>query len=278
MTESDKPETAFFHIDDDGWILGNDAARGPWAKNGCHGGPVAGILARAAEQEVADKQLVRITIDLCRPVPLDGFKITYSHTHAGRNVSRGTLQLKNKDDSICATASTLFLPSEDIGDVKTTAIDTPKFAEASAFAFPKIVASHGHSTFADHVVLACKGEWRNGPNTIWMRAPRLLAHEELSGFQTICPLSDCCNGFSRNEEVQSVSFINPDLSIQLHRLPTSDWIGAKFSSQWESNGIGLASALLFDDVGPIGAAQQIVFLQRQGVASRPPYEINSRNS
>ena len=67
MTKSKNAEIAFFNIDDDGWILGNDAARGPWTENGCHGGPVAGFLSRAAEQAVPDKQLVRITIDLCRP-------------------------------------------------------------------------------------------------------------------------------------------------------------------------------------------------------------------
>ena len=278
MSESKKAEIAFFHIDDDGWILGNDAARGPWTANGCHGGPVAGILSRTAEQAVPNKQLVRITIDLCRPIPLDGFKINYFNTHDGRNISRGSLELRDKENSLCAAASALFLPSGDIGSVKTTKIDTLKINEASAFAFPKIIASHGLPTFADHVKLASRDEFKNGPNTIWMKAPRLIADEAPSGFQSMCPLADCCNGFSRNEEVQSVSFINPDLNIQLHRLPTCDWIGANFSSQWEKTGIGLASALLFDDEGPIGSAQQIVFLQRQSKISRAAYEINLNNS
>lgn len=278
MSESKKSEIAFFYIDDDGWILGNDAARGPWTKNGCHGGPVAGILSRAAEQAVPNKQLVRITIDLCRPVPLDGFKINYFNTYDGRNISRGSLELRNKKDSLCAIATALFLPSEDIGSVRTTEIETLKFSEASAFSFPKIIASHGLPTFADHVKLASRGEFKNGPNTIWMKAPRLISNETPSAFQSICPLADCCNGFSRNEEVQSVSFINPDLSIQLHRAPISEWIGANFSSQWERTGIGLASALLFDDEGPIGSAQQIVFLQRQSKISHAPSEINLQNS
>jgi len=278
MTEAETPKTPFFYIDDDGWILGNDGARGPWTENGCHGGPVAGILARAAEQAVPDKQLVRITIDLFRPVPLSGFKIGYSSTHDGRNISRGSVELRDKKDLLCATASSLFMPYGDIGSIKTTTIDTPKLSTASAFSFPKIIASHGRPTFADHVELASKDEFKNGPNTIWMKTPRLIADERPSGFQSMCPLADCCNGFSRNEEVQSVSFINPDLNIQLHRLPVSDWIGAQFSSQWEKTGVGLATALLFDDEGPIGAAQQIIFLRRPSKTSRAPYEINSKDS
>lgn len=263
MDESLVAKRAFFCIDEGGWIMGNDGARGPWNANGCHGGPVAGILARAAERAVPNKQLARLTIDLIKPVPLSGFKIKYFTGKEGRNVSRGTLELRNREEELCASASALFLISVDIGSVRTTHIETPKLTSASVFSFPKIAANHELPTFADHVELAILDQFQNGPNTIWMKTPRLLDDEIMSGFQLTCPIADCCNGFSRNEEVQEVSFINPDLNIQIHRTPVSEWIGAKFSSQWETNGIGLASALLFDDEGPVGTAQQIVLLQRQ---------------
>ena len=59
-----------------------------------------------------------------------------------------------------------------------------------------------------------------------------------------------------------VTFINPDLAINMHRAPTSEWIGASFVSRWESSSIGLSTATLFDDSGPLGSAQQCLLLQR----------------
>ena len=86
----------------------------------------------------------------------------------------------------------------------------------------------------------------------------------MSPYQRLCPLADCGNGLSRNVPGREINFINTDLSINIHRLPVSAWIGAEFSSSWESSGIGLARAMLFDTEGPIGVAHQTLLLRRQG--------------
>ena len=69
-----RTENPFFRLEDD-WYLGNDGARGPWTADGCHGGPAAAAVARSAELAVPDKQIVRLTLDLFRPVPVSGFRV-----------------------------------------------------------------------------------------------------------------------------------------------------------------------------------------------------------
>ena len=141
---------------------------------------------------------------------------------------------------------------------------TPNRQTACPTDFPRVRRGHGLPTFADAVELMIPepGLFKPGPNTMWMRTPPLIAGETPSAFQSICPLADCGNSFSRNEEATSVTFINPDLSITMHRPPASEWIGASFVSRWERNSVGLSTAVLFDDEGPLGSSQQSLLLQR----------------
>ena len=53
--------------------LPTDLARGPWDPGALHGGPVAALLARAAEPLLEPLQPVRLTVELLRPVPMDVF-------------------------------------------------------------------------------------------------------------------------------------------------------------------------------------------------------------
>ena len=57
------------------------------------------------------------------------------------------------------------------------------------------------------------------------------------------------------------TFVNPDLTIILHRLPESEWLASSAISFWEPTGIGLSQATLFDEKGPIGVASQTLLVQ-----------------
>jgi hypothetical protein len=100
-----------------------------------------------------------------------------------------------------------------------------------------------------------------GPTTAWLRTLPLVAGETPTPFQRLCPLADCGNALSRNGEPDTASFINPDLTIVLHRLPEGDWLGSSSVSHWQPNGIGLADALLFDERGPVGRALQTLVIR-----------------
>jgi hypothetical protein len=65
---------------------------------------------------------------------------------------------------------------------------------------------------------------------------------------------------SYNEYLDRVAFVNPDLTISLHREPVGEWHAARTISHWQSDGSGLADAELFDVSGPVGRALQTVML------------------
>ena len=99
---------------------------------------------------------------------------------------------------------------------------------------------------------------------MWMKTLALVASEEPSSFQRICPLADCGNAFSRHADPDQVQFINADLTIALHRDPAGEWLGSRAVSHWQPSGVGLADALLFDDDGIVGRALQTLLLRPVG--------------
>ena len=86
---TDSAAGSFFRVENDRFIA-NDAARGPWVADACHAGPVTGLIARALEHAVPDKQLTRITVNFQRPVPMSEILIEASIERDGRSTARGT--------------------------------------------------------------------------------------------------------------------------------------------------------------------------------------------
>ena len=82
-----KTQEPFFTRANDDLFVGNGPARGPWSADACHAGPVSGLLARAAENTVANKQMVRLTANFIRPVPMDGFRIETEVIRDGRTAA-----------------------------------------------------------------------------------------------------------------------------------------------------------------------------------------------
>ncbi len=257
------PERAFFSIRDDEWFVGNDGARGPWSEDACHAGPVTGLLARALEHAIDDKQLVRITTDYVRPVPMAGFRIETEVVRSGRAVAAGRATLIDGEERVCARATSLSIVRSDFDDLPTSTIEVPNRLDAVPGRFVVETAHHDKPFFRDWIeVLYPPGESNSpGPTTIWMKAPPLLVGEQPSPFQSICALADCGNGTSRNADLHEATFVNPDLTIILHRLPETEWHALSAVSFWEPSGIGLSQGTLFDEKGAVGVASQTLLIQ-----------------
>jgi hypothetical protein len=258
-------DDCFFSMAADGMFIPGDHSRGPWNPDHCHAGPPTGLLARALERQLPDQRLTRITVDLTRPIPMAGFTIETSIVRQGRMVSRSSAVLIDRTGRECASAAGLHISAQAKQDFPShhTPIDSPEDAVAGSFPLRKVL--HDKKTFAgDGVQLRYPaGESPEpGPTTAWMKTVPLLADETPSPFQRICPLADCGNAFGRNAEPWETSFINPDLTVVLHRDPVGDWLGSRAVGYWESNGIGLADAALFDASGMVGRALQTLLLQK----------------
>lgn len=257
-------DTAFMRTSDGEWFVGNDGSRGPWSAEHCHAGPVAGLMARAVEALIPGKTLIRLAAEFSRPVPLAGFRIAARVVRDGRQVATAEAELTDATGAVCATADTLHVAERDAAGLPSATVPSPDFAEARPGRFPIPDAAHGLPMFAHAVEIAYPpGETvEPGPTTLWMRTPPLLAGEMPSPFQRLCPLADCGNGISRNADLSEATFVNPDLTIACFRAPQSEWLASRAISYWEPTGIGLASAMLFDELGPVGSALQTLIVNK----------------
>lgn len=258
-------DTSFFTTADGTWFTPTGACRGPWDPNACHAGPPTGLLARASELAVPDQQLVRITVDLTRPVPHAGFRIETEVVRSGRTVSSTEMRLFDHTDKQVVIARGLHMRTDELGDLPTTPYPQPDFAEAAPGSFPILHAAHDLPFFAQGVEARYNpGDLPTpGPTRAWLRTLPLLDDEDPSPFQRICPLADCGNAFSRlADDFETFAFMNTDLTVLLHRAPIGEWFGMDSVSRWEPTGLGMSDSLLFDTEGAVGRALQSLLIQR----------------
>lgn len=249
------------------WIVPTDHSRGPWDPDACHGGPPTAMLVRALERALPELRLARISVDLGRPVPMTGFRVDAEVVRAGRATGNTRAVLIDGDDKVRATATGMHVAvgADPLfeGTLDNSGISTPVVADAAPGEFPIGPSAHGRPGFRSAVEVRYPPGEDNAPGstTLFMSTVPLLADEQASPFQRISPLADCGNAFSRHADPHQVQFVNTDLVIALHRDPVGQWLGSRVVSHWQPTGVGLADALLFDDLGPVGRALQTMLLR-----------------
>jgi len=256
-------DEAYFTTIDGRRFLPTDHARGPWDAHSCHAGPPTARMVRAMEQLVPDQRLTRVTVELMRPIPMSGFRVQADVRRPGRSVTHTEAEIYD-DDRFYARAYGMHLRRLDYLEVSTAPVDSPVFGQSRPGEFPIRIAAHELPGFNSTIEVRfdpAGSQGSGGPTTMWMRTKvAILAGEEASPFQQICPLADCGNGLSYNDYLDRVLFLNTDLTVSLHRDPVGDWYCSRSISHWETTGIGLADAELFDIEGSVGRATQNLIL------------------
>lgn len=241
------------------WFDPTGHARGPWDPESCHAGPPTALLARAIEPLAPGQRLVRIAVELMRPIPMTGFRVQGEVRRPGRSVTFTEAEILD-EDHIYARAFGMHIRTLDEFTAPTPKVGAPVFAEAVKADFPITSIAHALQGFTDSVDVRYDpvgGMGDGGPTTMWMRTQvPILADEEPSPFQRICPLADCGNGISYNSYLDKTLFVNPDLQLSLHRDPVGDWFCSQSVSHWQPDGTGMADSALFDIEGPVGRAVQ----------------------
>ncbi|MGI9621664.1 MAG: thioesterase family protein [Acidimicrobiales bacterium] len=258
------PVTEAFFVERHGLFIGNGIARGPWDPTTCHAGPPTGLIARALELRVPGRRLVRLTVELNRPIPMAGFTIDTDSTRSGRGVTTTSATLATADGTACAIAYGLHMEPTSQPHLPTAPGNPTDLGLAKPGPFPIATGLHDQAQFGKAVEARYPPDQNPapGPTTVWLKTPALLAGEDPTPFQRLCPIADCGNAFSRNAEPADVIFVNPDLTISMHREPIGRWLGSSSISHWHDDGIGLADAELFDEIGPVGRATQTLLLRR----------------
>ena len=72
--------------------------------------------------------------------------------------------------------------------------------------------------------------------------------------------ADFGNGIASVVSINSHVFINPELTVHLHRLPEGEWVANDARTWLEPGGASVAEATLYDQIGPIGRAEQALYI------------------
>lgn len=212
---------------------------------------------------VPNGRLARITVELMRPIPTSGFRVQVEVRRPGRTVVASEAEIFD-DDRVYARAFGLHLRTLDGLECTTAEVESPVFEDSVPGPFPISETRHGLPAFPGSIEVRYDpsgSQGTGGPTTVWMKTVPLLADEEPSGFQRLCPLADSGNGISYNDYLDKVLFLNPDLTIAVHRQPEGEWLCSRVISHWQSDGIGMSDAELHDRQGPVGRAVQTLLLE-----------------
>lgn len=268
-----------FHVDGATYVA-TSLARGPWDPRACHGGAPAALVAAAvdATPSLAPMQGVRLTYDLVRPVPV-GVPL-----HLDTEVVREGRRIQVVDVRLATATEDVELVRCRALRVRTTALDLPvdrprpdASIEVAPEDLPRVDGPLGPDrdgfwTAVDvRVVGGDLGD--PGPGQGWFRLLAPLtdgigsAGAGACGALEVTPLvrvaatGDFGNGIGAPLAMGAGHrYINPDLTIDVHRLPVDEWVSLVARSVAEPHGIGLTTGVLGDRRGVIGSSLQSLFI------------------
>lgn len=260
---SDPPD-AYYVPDGDGMIA-TGWTRGPWSPDHQHGGPPAALLIRAIEAVMpAHQQVVRVVVDYRRPAPLGRLTTRAELTRSGRKVGAARAELL-ADDVVVVSADALLLRREEI-DVPASARREeppppgPDGCPPTTFPFFRYDVAY-HRSLEMRIARGTAGE---ADMAVWLR-PRLptVLGEVPTPWQRVMACADSGHGVGFGLPVTEYSFLNPDLTIYLHREPVADWLCLDARTIVGPTGIGVGDTRVLDQRGTIGRIVQSQLIERR---------------
>lgn len=246
-------------------------AAGPWDAGAQHGGPptaLFGRLMRDHDPGGMEWFLARVTVELERPVPMTPLSVEVGVTRPGRRVQVLDAEMWG-DGQRVARARGVRIARSDAGPPADRELPVPpalKVARPSSVArmsFREI----GHVTFAQAIDIRPVVGFpflELGPAQVWFRLEvPLLEGQAIDPLDRVLTMADFPNGVSNVVSFEEYVYINPDLTVHLHRLPAREWLLLDAASWVRHAGHGQAVAAIHDDDGRVGTALQSLMIWRR---------------
>jgi hypothetical protein len=203
-------------------------------------------------------------VELLRPVPFERLEIATRLRRPGRNVQLLEATLRSPEHDVARAAGLRIRRTEiALPDLPDDAPVHPGPAEgqpARRGSGPFLPGFHTEGV--EHRFI--RGSFAEpGPAVDWIRVKfPLLEGEPLSPLSRACAAADFGNGIS-GLLPGTHTYINPDLTVYLHRHPEGEWICLDSITRVERNGIGVAESRLSDERGPIGCSMQSLIVSER---------------
>lgn len=254
---------SFFAPEGEGWRA-TAATRGPWSPDHQHAGPAAALIARELERAApAGLALTRLTVEILRPLPIGPLRVSAKSLRAGRKAAWLEASLLGVDGSPLAEARGVAIRTAEFdlpatGDPVEDPVMSPLHSKPFEFGF--FTGDVGYHTAMESRL--ARGSFGRGRVSMWMRMRiPLVPGEAPSPFQRVTIAADSGNGVSMALDPRKFSFVNPDLTVHLHRHPAGEWVCLDARTIPQNRGIGLADTRLLDEQGPIGRSAQSLLIE-----------------
>lgn len=241
---------------------------GPWDERAQHGGPPSALLGRAIQRCAPrdDMIVTRFTCEILGAIPVGDLDVQARLVRPGRSVEflEAVATAGGRD---VARASAWRVLRTDSRPVPSRAAPPPALPGPGPDPAPRRVPGGWVDGYLSAI------EWRParggfaelGPATVWtrMRYP-LVADEETGPLERVLAVADSGSGVSGELDIGQWNFINPELTVHLHREAVGEWVCLDATTAISAGGAGLATTLLSDLDGPLGVgAQSLLITPRQ---------------
>ena len=247
-----------------------ELAVGPWDPGALHGGPPAALAAAELARAIADADLgaefapARLTVELLRPVPVTPLTVTTTMRRPGRRTCIADATIATEDGTVVLGATLQGIRRRPFDHDAAPDDPVPPGPETGQDMAPETLAGPTafHRSGVDHRMVRGTSFEAPGPATDWIRLRYpLVAGRDLTPLERVIAVSDFGNGISKVFDFESVIFVNPDLTVNLFRLPEGEWVCVDAVTRVGPDGVGVAESLLFDQRGPIGRATQSLLVE-----------------
>ena len=252
---------AFYSDLGGGRFLASAHTNGPWAEGAQHGGPPSALLGRAVERESPreDALVGRVTVEILGPVPVGELEVRSRVARPGRSVELVEAVLSAGGRDVARAAAWRVLRSPDDVAVPPRHASPPPLPPAAEDPPP--------AGWVQGYVQAVEWRWARGHfataglATVWARQRHpLVDGEEPSGLQRLLLVADSGNGVSSELDPRRHWFINPELTVHVHREPVGPWVCLDATTTVSPGGAGLATSVLSDQQGPVGVGAQALLV------------------
>jgi Acyl-CoA thioesterase C-terminal domain/Acyl-CoA thioesterase N-terminal domain len=240
---------------------------GPWDSSAQHGGPPSALLGRAMLrcQPRPDMIITRFTCEILRSIPVGEITVTARVARPGRSVELLEATASASGREVAHATAWRVLRTACPAVESRQPVPPPLPAER-----PPVLADERPEVavgWKDGYMSAM--EWRPvrggvdrpGPATVWMRMRYpLVPDEEPAPLERVLVAADSGNGASWELDISRWLFINPELTVHLHREPVGEWVCLDAQTAITSGGTGLATCRLSDLEGPLGVSAQSLFI------------------
>jgi acyl-CoA thioesterase len=104
-----------------------------------------------------------------------------------------------------------------------------------------------------------------GQRRLWMTERReLVEGDPWTPFARVAVSCDFASPFA-NAGDQGLAYINSDVTLYLHRLPVSEWVGYEVVNHGATDGVAIGECFVHDEQGPIGSATVAALAQARGM-------------